>query len=833
MKLTAIEAIRYGALENGCLNGLGDGLTVVLGPNESGKSTFTALARHVLYGYPDARKRERGYVPAGGSRHARLVFSGDGGQWAIERVDGPHRGPVSVSARQGQERTELLGEIVGGVSEQTYQVVFGFGLDELSQIESADNADIVSRLYAAGTGLAVNPLDVRKQLEQRASGLYAPRAQKPRLNTLAARMRELREQVRGLEQQASEYAADQARHRELLEQLAPLRQQRDALEAKLRGVERDAGKLSAAAEQMRSMAGRTAKLTAERDELARSIDLIRTDPALLSAIPGINAVLEETSGFSQRLTAIAEAEAQAAQIQSRIDSASGVPAGIVATPQLRSGVERWRERLAESRRDAADAEKTARERESIAEQTEQAAEQNRGASAPSRRSLYTGIGLGVLGLVGVATGIATGQWVATVLGGLVAVGGVVVALLKPPASRGGMLPDEVVRLKAEAQSKRLLSNEAAAAWQATQTEWQTWLADNGLESAGTDPLAVLELLESVGERDALAAERDRFAATAERERALAEAWVVRLVDAIRAFDASAGQIPALGQALELAARTRATVERAVSAESERRDLQKDLEAAANELRALGEQTTAAQREVAEIAARYGLEGDYEVALDELRGTMRGELDELKSAAEELGQQVARLGGELGAEGRDAAMARARQELEGVRAEAQSVADEYVVVTLAVRLLDSTRERYERERQPAVVRNAARIFSVMTDGRYTDVRAPLDGSGITVLAADGTIRPTSELSRGTAEQLYLALRVGLIGSLGEQGRWLPVFMDDVVVNFDPQRRAGAIEAVAELATMRQVLFFTCHPETADALMREVDSAALVTLDRCSL
>ncbi len=133
MRLTAIEALRYGALEGECLGELSEGLTVVLGPNESGKSTMTALTRHVLYGYPDGRTKGHGYAPATGPRAARLVFADASGEWAIERVDGKNRGPVSVAARRGPERPGLLGELVSGVSEQSYQVVFGFGLDELAQ----------------------------------------------------------------------------------------------------------------------------------------------------------------------------------------------------------------------------------------------------------------------------------------------------------------------------------------------------------------------------------------------------------------------------------------------------------------------------------------------------------------------------------------------------------------------------------------------------------------------------------------------------------------------------------------------------------------------------
>ena len=114
-----------------------------------------------------------------------------------------------------------------------------------------------------------------------------------------------------------------------------------------------------------------------------------------------------------------------------------------------------------------------------------------------------------------------------------------------------------------------------------------------------------------------------------------------------------------------------------------------------------------------------------------------------------------------------------------------------------------------------------------------MRVPLDGTGVTVLASNGTVRDSAELSRGTAEQLYLALRIGLIGSLGVTGAALPVLMDDVVVNFDPDRRAGAVAAIGELAAMRQVLFFTCHPETAAALAASVTGAAVLSLDRCSV
>jgi len=268
--------------------------------------------------------------------------------------------------------------------------------------------------------------------------------------------------------------------------------------------------------------------------------------------------------------------------------------------------------------------------------------------------------------------------------------------------------------------------------------------------------------------------------------------------------------------------------------SDRAQMSRELDAARAEGRKLAERVEASQAVVAEVAGRHGLpETDPLPSLEVLAATTSADLAEARDAAERVAEEHASLRAVLNNEGRDDAMAIARQKLEGLSAEADEAADRFVIGSLAVRLLDGARERFERERQPEVVRTAGRVFSAMTAGRYTDVRVPLDGSGISVLAAGGTIRTSAELSRGTAEQLYLALRVGLIGSLGTLGSALPVLMDDVVVNFDPERRAGALVAIGELAALRQVLFFTCHPETAEALSASVEGAKLVTLGRCPL
>jgi uncharacterized protein YhaN len=90
--------------------------------------------------------------------------------------------------------------------------------------------------------------------------------------------------------------------------------------------------------------------------------------------------------------------------------------------------------------------------------------------------------------------------------------------------------------------------------------------------------------------------------------------------------------------------------------------------------------------------------------------------------------------------------------------------------------------------------------------------------IEVFSSTSAAISPDDLSRGTSEQLYLALRLGLIEQSGQVGSDLPVLMDDILVNFSPARAEQAARAIADLATRRQVVFFTCHPATADLLCR---------------
>jgi len=167
--------------------------------------------------------------------------------------------------------------------------------------------------------------------------------------------------------------------------------------------------------------------------------------------------------------------------------------------------------------------------------------------------------------------------------------------------------------------------------------------------------------------------------------------------------------------------------------------------------------------------------------------------------------------------------------EGLQEDLREKSREWAVLVLARKILEKAIEVYEKERQPAVIVEAQAFFSTITGGRYTRIYSPLNSSKIYVEDREGCQKSVTELSRGTAEQLYLSLRFGFIREFERHSEPLPVVFDDVLVNFDPERCNSTCEAIKDLASTNQIFYFTCHPETVQMLSERFPECRVVDLD----
>jgi uncharacterized protein YhaN len=160
------------------------------------------------------------------------------------------------------------------------------------------------------------------------------------------------------------------------------------------------------------------------------------------------------------------------------------------------------------------------------------------------------------------------------------------------------------------------------------------------------------------------------------------------------------------------------------------------------------------------------------------------------------------------------IAKIETEIEGIQTEISEAVRKWRVISLAKAMVEETFNEFVRNRQPAVYEDASEYFKKVTNGRYPRVVYDLEAEEPAVFDIYSRRKKIKELSRGTREQLYLCIRLGLASEFARKGASLPLVMDDVLVNFDPERAKAMAKVLEDYSEKRQILLFTCHPGTID-------------------
>ncbi|MFD2703957.1 ATP-binding protein [Salibacterium lacus] len=158
-----------------------------------------------------------------------------------------------------------------------------------------------------------------------------------------------------------------------------------------------------------------------------------------------------------------------------------------------------------------------------------------------------------------------------------------------------------------------------------------------------------------------------------------------------------------------------------------------------------------------------------------------------------------------------------QQYEEKKSKLHHLARTWKTYRAAREILNEAKSMYEQERQPEVIRKASSYFSYLTASHYERLFAPLGEETFIVEDNRGFRFTPEELSRGTAEQLYLSLRLALAESY-HHNQTLPFILDDPFVNFDRERQSMVFSLLTNLSSRRQILYFTCEhiPESPSGI-----------------
>ncbi|HSI48819.1 MAG TPA: AAA family ATPase [Ideonella sp.] len=277
----------------------------------------------------------------------------------------------------------------------------------------------------------------------------------------------------------------------------------------------------------------------------------------------------------------------------------------------------------------------------------------------------------------------------------------------------------------------------------------------------------------------------------------------------RAEQALEAALSQLGQLLAQAGvATEAELPKAEARATQRR------EAEARLLSLQAQLTRASQRDAATL--RLALADGDAVALDVEREELATGIERLE-AAEAVAintEHAARTA--LAAVDTSDEAAQAREAMEAALARYRAGVRPWAQLKLAEALLADALRRHREKAQGPVVRLAGDYLRLMTGGRFARLQVDTEAEppALRLQPEGGQPMDVTGLSEGTADQLYLALRLAALELQRTPERQMPLVLDDVLMTADDQRAACMLQALARFAAGGQVLVFTHHRHLLD-------------------
>jgi uncharacterized protein YhaN len=177
----------------------------------------------------------------------------------------------------------------------------------------------------------------------------------------------------------------------------------------------------------------------------------------------------------------------------------------------------------------------------------------------------------------------------------------------------------------------------------------------------------------------------------------------------------------------------------------------------------------------------------------------------------------------------------QQELSQATAQVLDIVEDCITTRLMHHLLTQELGAYLESHRNPVLERAGSYLKRLTQGRFVGLRTEGEGTdrSLVVVGADDADYETTALSEGTASQLYLALSLAGVLEVEQERRQagletVPIMLDDVLMAFDDERAASALDLLAEIGQEQQIVLFTHHAAVKDQVASIAEAASVISL-----
>lgn len=754
------------------------GLQIIQGLNEAGKTTLHQFLFDMLFGFPQAKGRKiNTYEPLNkGPYGGSIQFEVDNQLYELERLGRTQTTTTLTAVATGQKFADpeaMLTKLLGPVDRELYLAIFSFDQEALMAIFSLKPDDFASYLRTLATPGAQEWLDVANQWEKNAT---------------------------------AKFGTTKTAHREINQSLAQLKQQRQQLQANI-SQQPSLDKLQTDAENLKQ---RLNSLQQRQDQIQGKMTHQQSQTHLLPIYQRWHKIKQQVqaAGDSLDLTVADQAE----RVRQQLSSLDEMMVTTAITKQQ-----------------VADADAAINKLEKINQQQEKLTKQQAAAMQAQQQILekyhwqqlppvLTDAQKAKLNGQSVKPQ-ATSENKSLLIAAVVGVVLLIIALLSKHIVIGVIL---------------LVICLVIGWWQGQkqQTQLQTTLTDDSLPAA-YQQMSTADILASQAEvqkvNDLLLATNQSFQ---DQQAALSELVDVKVSLNWLGKDLSVAeyrqrlmqvhvQQETMGQQQLQRSNLQQTLQELYKklgvkdegALRQRRDAQRQVNDLRREASMLEEQLQGA--DLHELAAQDAIKDQTQSASDNQEMLQR-----IQREKAQVNQQLAEINVQL----------QNLQTDNSIESQQQMVANQVTMVNQQLKqyFVDRLGSEWIRQalnaaiidRLPNLLKQASSLFARLTNNHYQSVQQTK--TLLKVVRDDRKVLGVNQLSKGTASQLYVALRLAFVMNVAETLQ-LPLLIDDAFVDFDEQRRETMMKVLAELAADNQQIFYFTGRQSSDdnaiALVRQ--------------
>lgn len=204
---------------------------------------------------------------------------------------------------------------------------------------------------------------------------------------------------------------------------------------------------------------------------------------------------------------------------------------------------------------------------------------------------------------------------------------------------------------------------------------------------------------------------------------------------------------------------------------------------------------------------------FEITISSLNCISK-EIDDIKDLINYSKIEIIEIQKEIGEKDAYNEICNLETEIELLKIEENSLIKEKENLIFMKEIIKLSNEAFKEENQPNIIKDVNKLFSLITGNKYDKLYINESTKEIFIKLDKFNKGINEGFSRGTKDQLFLALRFALINHYEKEVK-LPIVLDEIFANWDDFRINNFIKSLNRIVTDRQLIFLTCKKSVLNA------------------